>query len=109
MFLLIILGVILVGIIVGVILYYGARFMKGKLALELPRSTVQSGEPLSGRVNLTVKKSIRGLLRVSLIAREKQRGRGHHRSSGDRNSSSWLEVYRKRIISSKRRGTSQWA
>ena len=87
MLLLIILGVILVGIIVGVILYYGARFMKGKLALELPRGTVQSGEPLSGRVNLTVKKSIRGLLRVSLIGREKKRGR-------EGNSSRWVEIYR---------------
>jgi hypothetical protein len=88
MSLLIVFGVIVVGILVAVILYYGARFMKGKLALELSRRTASSGEPLSGGVNLTVKKSIRGLLRVLLIGREKQRGRG------DRNSSRWVEVYR---------------
>ena len=89
--LLIVLGVIFVGILVGLILYYGARFMKGKLALELSRSTASSSEPLSGRVNLTVKKSIRGLLQVSLIGFERRRGRRH---GGSRNSSRWVEVYR---------------
>ena len=89
--LLIVFGVIFVGIFVGVFLYYGARYMKGKLTLELSRSTVSSGEPLSGRVNLTVKKSIRGLLQVSLIGREKRRSRNNR---GTGSSSGWSEVYR---------------
>ena len=87
----IVICVILVGIILPVILYSVARFMKGKLALELSRSTVSSGEPLSGRVNLTANKSIYGLLQVSLVGRERSRGR---RGSRGEIRVRWVEVYR---------------
>lgn len=71
--------------------YYGARFMKGKLKLELSRDTANSGAALAGGIELEAKKSIKGLLKVSLIGREKREKRG---SGDDSNSTEWVEVYR---------------
>ncbi|MEM6258566.1 MAG: hypothetical protein AAGI37_09670 [Planctomycetota bacterium] len=70
--------------------YYLARFMKGRLELELSRDTANSEELLSGRVNLIAKKDIRGLLKVSLVAREKRTKRD---SDGDK-TTEYVEVYR---------------
>lgn len=85
-----IIGGIVVGVLVAVIAYYMARFMKGKLAMELSRNAAASGEPLAGRVDLEAKKSIHGLLKVSLVGREKRTKRDH---DGDK-STEWVEVYR---------------
>lgn len=82
---------VLVLILGGVIAYYVARFMKGKLELTLARNTASSEQLLSGQVTLTAKKPIHGLLKVSLVGREKRRKR---RSGSDNDTTEWVEVYR---------------
>ena len=77
-------------IVLGIVGYYVARFMKGRLKLELARNSADSGEPLSGKVAMEAKRPIRGLLRVSLVGREKRRTR----SSSGSDSTKWVEVYR---------------
>ena len=74
----------------GVAAYYIARFMKGKLELELSRDSASSEELITGRVTLEAKKSIHGLLKVSLVGREKRTKRDR---DGDK-STEWVEVYR---------------
>lgn len=81
---------IFVLILGGVIAYYVARFMKGKLELELTRTTANSEELISGTVSLEAKKSIHGLLKVSLVGREKRTRRD---SDGDKKTE-YVEVYR---------------
>lgn len=81
---------VIVLILGGVIAYYGARFMKGKLTLELSRDSASSEELISGTVSLEAKKSIHGLLKVSLVGREK---RTRRKSDGDKDTE-WVEVYR---------------
>ncbi len=78
-------------IIIIVIGYYAARFMKGKLAIELARSAADSGDTLSGSINLTAKKSMQGALTVSLVGQEKRRKRRHN---SDQDQIEWEEVYR---------------
>lgn len=74
----------------GIAAYYLARFMKGKLALELSRNSASSKELITGRVTLEAKKDIRGLLKVSLVGREKRTRRDH---DGD-SETEYVEVYR---------------
>ncbi|MFK7788467.1 MAG: hypothetical protein AB8C95_03095 [Phycisphaeraceae bacterium] len=71
--------------------YYLARYMKGSLKLELSRDSASSEELFSGRVTVVAKKPINGLLKVSLVGREKRQKRS---SSSDNNSTEWVEVYR---------------
>ena len=78
-------------IIGGVAAYYIARFMKGKLELELSRDSASSEELITGRVTLEAKKNIHGLLKVSLVGREKRKKRS---STSDNDSTEWVEVYR---------------
>lgn len=86
----VIIGVIVL-ILLGVGAYYGARFMKGRLVLELSRDAADSGQLLSGKVSLEAKKPIHGLLKVSLVGREKRKKRG---IGDDNDSTEWVEVYR---------------
>ncbi|MDX1566069.1 MAG: hypothetical protein R3236_11715 [Phycisphaeraceae bacterium] len=85
----IVLGIVIL-IVLGIVAYYVARFMKGRLKLELSSNAADSGEPLSGKVAMEAKRPIRGLLKVSLVGREKQRTR----SSSGNDSTKWVEVYR---------------
>lgn len=93
-------GILIVGGIVAVILiavtaYYGARFMKGSLKLELSRDAASSGEFLTGKIDLVAKKPIYGLLKVSLVGRDKRTKR---RSGSDSNTTEWVEVFREDVI-----------
>ena len=81
---------IVVLVLGGIIAYQVARFMKGKLTIELSRDTANSEELISGSVSLEAKKNIRGLLKVSLVGREKRTRRD---SDGDRKTE-YVEVYR---------------
>lgn len=85
----IVIGVVVL-IVVGVAAFYIARFMKGRLALELMRDSVSSEELISGKVSLEAKKPIHGLLKVSLVGREKR----SKRRAGKNNGTEWVEVYR---------------
>ena len=80
-------------IIIGVILYQVARFLKGKLELKLIKDSVSSGEALKGGVTVTAKKPMRGQLRVALVARKKKRKTGA--STNDTTQYKWVEVYRR--------------
>lgn len=82
---------VVVLILGGVIAYYVARFMKGKLELELSRDSASSEELISGRMTVEAKKEIHGLLKVSLVGREKRKKRS---STSDSDSTEWVEVYR---------------
>ena len=86
----ILLGIVAL-ILLGVGLYYAARFMKGKLKVELSRDSASSEELLSGKVALEAKKPIQGSLKVSLVGREKRIKRSSSKSG---NSKQWVEVYR---------------
>ena len=81
---------IVVLVLAGVAAYYVARFMKGRLEIELSRDTADSEGLIRGRVTLEAKKPIHGLLRVSLVGREKREKRDH---DGDK-TTEWVEVYR---------------
>lgn len=80
-------------IIIGVILYQVARFLKGKLELKLIKDSVSSGDALKGSVTVTAKKPMRGQLRVALVARKKKRKTGA--STNDTTQYKWVEVYRR--------------
>ena len=80
-------------IIIGVILYQVARFLKGKLELKLIKDSVSSGDALKGGVTVTAKKPMRGQLRVALVARKKKRKTGA--STNDTTQYKWGEVYRR--------------
>ena len=80
-------------IIIGVILYQVARFLKGKLELKLIKDSVSSGDALKGGVTVTAKKPMRGQLRVALVARKKKRKTGA--STNDTTQYKWVEVYRR--------------
>ncbi len=88
-------------VLLGVGLYYAARFMKGKLKLELSRDSASSEELLRGQVTLETKKPIHGSLKVSLVGREKRIKRS---SSKAGNSKQWVEVYRYNHILEETRG-----
>lgn len=90
----ILLGIVAL-VLLGVGLYYVARFMKGKLKVELTRDSASSEELLSGRVVLETKKPIHGSLRVSLVGREKRIKRS---SSSSGNSTQWVVIYRQSHI-----------
>lgn len=77
-------------IIAAIIAYYLARFMKGKLQIELTQNAAKSEELISGSVTLLAKKPIHGLLKVSLVGREKRTTRDR---DGDK-TTKWVEVYR---------------
>lgn len=70
--------------------YVFARYLDGRIRLELTRDTVDSGQDLDGRVTIEARRPIRGLLRVSLVGREKRR----RRRSGESERVEWVEVYR---------------
>jgi|GEM_PF-339930 len=82
---------IVAAVLIAVGAYYLARFLKGKLSIVLTRNAAATGELISGMVTLQAKKPINGLLKVSLVGREKRR---KHSSSGKGNSTEWVEVYR---------------
>jgi len=85
----IVIGVIAV-ILAGIAAYYIARYMKGSIDLELSRDSANSEELITGRATVEAKKPIHGLLKVSLVGREKRK----KRSSNNNNSTEWVEVYR---------------
>ena len=80
-------------IIIGVILYQVARFLKGKLELKLIKDSVSSGDALKGGVTVKAKKPMRGQLKVALVARKKKRKTGA--STNDTTQYKWVEVYRR--------------
>jgi hypothetical protein len=86
----VLIGVLVVGVL-AVVGYYVARFMKGRLKLEMARTAADSGETLGGRVTVEAKRPIQGLLKVSLVGREERRRRRH---GNDRDTREWVEVYR---------------
>ncbi len=86
-----IIGGVVLAVLIAIIAYYVARFMKGSVKLPLARNSAASGEPISGRVDLEAKRSIHGLLKVSLVGREKREKRS---SNGDGTTTEWVDVYR---------------
>jgi len=85
-----IIGGIVAIIVIGVIAYHVARFMKGNLKLQLSSNAYGSGQTIDGRVTLEAKRPIRGMLRASLVGRERQRRRGSSSSSSNHE---WVEVF----------------
>lgn len=91
MFLPYIAGAVIGVVILSIVIYYIARHLKGKLILEISRSSANSGESFAGRIDLTTKKATRGFLKVSLVGREKRRTR---RAGDDNDRVEWKEIYR---------------
>lgn len=86
----IIVGVIVVGLLAlgG---YFLAQYLKGRLGLTLDQQSVATGEHLTGTVTVEAKRPIRGLLKVSLVGKERRRSRSTNESG---NTHQWVEVYR---------------
>jgi hypothetical protein len=81
-------GMVALAVIAVVGWKYVLPFLKGRLKLELPQTSAIPHQPFRGRVTLRAKKPIRGLLKVSLVGRER-------RSRRDGESGSyWFEVHR---------------
>jgi hypothetical protein len=81
-------------IALGVIAYYLARFLKGKLTLELPVTTVAPKQSLSGTLTVHAKKDIHGLLIVALVGRMRKKTR----SSGGKSRSELVDVFRRETV-----------
>ena len=79
-------------ILAAVLAYYIARFMKGSLKLDLSRNAASYGETVAGRITLEAKRPINGLLKVSLVGREKRRTKRVGGAEDD--STEWVEVFR---------------
>ena len=86
---LVIIGIVLLGIIA----YYVARFLKGKLTLELSSATVASKQPLSGTLTVHAKKNIHGMLIVALVGQVRKTVR---KRKG--NSSELVDVFRQETV-----------
>jgi hypothetical protein len=92
-------GMIMVAVVVGgvllaVLAYYIARFMKGTMKLALSRTTFNPGDIITGRFDLHTKKEIEGnKLIVSLIGVQitKHYENGKHRTHS-------REVYRDEVL-----------
>ncbi|MEC8475374.1 MAG: hypothetical protein VXZ38_12030 [Planctomycetota bacterium] len=88
-------------IIVGVILYQAARFLKGKLELKLINDSLSSGEAFKGDVAVTAKKPMRGQLKIALVARKKKRKT--RANANNTTQYKWVEVYRRDEVLESRR------
>ena len=80
-------------IVVGsVIAYYMARFMKGRLRIDLAgNNRFQSGDKINGKLTLEAKRNIEGALIISLVGYEQVRRRS---GSDNQTSKSWEERFR---------------
>jgi hypothetical protein len=81
-------------ILVSVIAYYVTRMMKGSIKILMTKSSFGSGENVTGRFQLTSKKSLQGdLLKASLIGKETVRY-----YDGDEEKTRTREYYRDEVI-----------
>ena len=84
-------GAIIAVIIIGVVVYYMARMMKGSMKLTLTKTRVQSGEAISGSLLVQAKRPIEvDRMYVALIGEREVRRRSRNGGS----STSWDEFYR---------------
>ena len=88
-------GPIIIGaialILIGIVLYYIVRMMKGKVEIELPKRGYNSGEEISGSVTLTSRKELKmNRFFVALIGYERIE---RYDSDGDRKTRR-REIYR---------------
>ena len=88
-------GPIIIGaialILIGIVLYYIVRMMKGKVEIELPKRGYNSGEEISGAVTLTSRKELKmNRFFVALIGYERIE---RFDSDGDRKTRK-REIYR---------------
>lgn len=81
--------VIIVVVFLAICGYNLARFIKGKVVIELSRASANPEELISGKVTVIAKKQINGLLKVSLVGQEKR-----SEGSGDDKIYEWVDVYR---------------
>ena len=87
----VVVGVILT-ILIGVIVYFIARAMKGSIEIVLKEKNVRSGEPVEGGLTVKARKAIDvERMYIALIGEREIRKRS---SSGDGSSRSWEEFYR---------------
>lgn len=77
-------------IVGGIGAFYLARFMKGKLTIELTHNSANSEERITGRVTLEAKRPIHGQLNVSLVGHVERT----KRDSENMKTTEWIEVYR---------------
>jgi hypothetical protein len=89
-----IVGGVIAVIVAAILAYYGARYLKGRLELEMLRDSAASNETLAGRIYLEAKKPMRGSLKVSLVGREQRRRRNRE----NQDTTEWVEVYRHDLV-----------
>lgn len=83
---------VIVTILLGVIMYFIARAMKGSIDIVLKQKNVRSGESIEGGLTLKAKKAIDvDRMYIALIGEREIRKRS---SSGNGSSRSWDEFYR---------------
>ena len=58
--LLIVICTVLVLLLVGVVIYFAMRFMRGSIKLSMPQTSFGTGQMISGSFDLLTKKSIQG-------------------------------------------------
>ena len=87
-----IIGGVIALIVLGIVAYYVARFMKGRLRLDLGGKTLfRSNDRIEGDVTLKIKQATRGLLKISLVGFHEVR-KGRTSSGGI--STTWQEFFR---------------
>ncbi|PQJ28539.1 hypothetical protein [Rubritalea profundi] len=83
---------VVAAIVLGVIVYFIARAMKGSIEIALKQKNVSSGDMAEGQLTLKAKKAIDvDRMFIALIGEREIRKRS---SSGNGNSTSWDEFYR---------------
>lgn len=94
---LIIIGAVVAIVIISIVGYYIARFMKGSLKLELNQKSVSSRDQITGALTVKLKKLIYvDRLYVGLLGERQVRSHSHS-SSGSSTSTKWVEFYRDEV------------
>ena len=91
-------GMVALAVIAFIGWKYVLPLFKGKLQLELPQTSAISHQPFHGRVTLQARRAIRGLLKVSLVGRERRL-----KHDPGKTGRYWFEVYRQNQTLEERR------
>jgi hypothetical protein len=82
-------------IVIAVIAYYLARAMKGSMKIGLSQKAFRAGDKITGRLEVTVKKTIfADRLYIGLVGEREERRRSH---GGRKDSTRWVEFFRNEV------------
>lgn len=90
------LGVIAIALL-SVAFYYGVRYLKGSLKLEIKQRSVSSGQKITGSLTANVKQRLYADRLYVAVIGEREVRRRRRSSSGTSNTREWQEFYRDEV------------